>query len=146
MEYKTIICPIDKSELREKVLDAAAYLGRLSGAKVVLMSVVEKWYHAQHVSTDSPEWTDIHEGWLKEGRDLLDKEANALRDRGLTNCETVLRDGDAAYEIIALANERRADLIIMATHHYSPIGKLFMGSVTDKVTKKSPCPVLWLLR
>lgn len=39
---------------------------------------------------------------------------------------------------------RSADLIVMATHRYSPIGKLFHGSITDKVTRKSPCPILWL--
>lgn len=37
-----------------------------------------------------------------------------------------------------------ADLIVMATHRYSPVGKLFHGSITDKVTRKSPCPILWL--
>lgn len=146
MEYKNIICPIDDSELSEKVEEAGAYISRISGAKVVLLNVVEKWYRSAHLVTDSSEWQTIHNGWLKEGAALLEKKKAELEDKGVKKIETVLRDGDAAHEIIAVANERRADLIIMATHRYSPVGKLFMGSVTDSVTKRSPCPVLWLFR
>ena len=73
----------------------------------------------------------------------MEKEAAKLKEKGVKDVEMVLRDGDAAHEIIALAMEQRADLIIMATHRYSPV-EIFMGSVTDKVTKSSPCPVLWV--
>ena len=79
-----------------------------------------------------------------KGRELLDATAVKLRDEGLHNIKTVLREGDASHEIIALAVEERADLIVMATHRYSHTGKLFMGSVIDRVTKKSPCPILWV--
>lgn len=144
MEYKTILCPIDDSELSGKVLEAAEYLGKLTDAKVILLNVVEKWYRSEPLVTDSEEWEAIHEGWLKEGRELLADRAVKLRQKGLKHIETILEDGDAAYEIVAIANQKRADLVIMATHRYSPVGKLFIGSVTDKVTKKSPCPVLWV--
>ncbi|TAN61179.1 universal stress protein [bacterium] len=144
MEFKNILCPIDDTELTDKVLDAAEYLGKLTDAKIILLNVVEKWYRSEPLVTDSEEWTAIHEGWLKEGRQLLAERAMKLKEKGIKHIETILEDGDAAYEIIATANQKRADLIIMATHRYSPVGKLFIGSVTDKVTKKSPCPVLWL--
>ncbi|MBI5560978.1 MAG: universal stress protein [Deltaproteobacteria bacterium] len=66
------------------------------------------------------------------------------KEAGVKNLRTVLRDGDASHEIVALAVEEKADLIIMATHRYSPVGKLFAGSVTDKVSRHAPCPVLWV--
>jgi nucleotide-binding universal stress UspA family protein len=146
MEYKTIICPVDGSELSDIAEGHAAYLAKVSGAKLLLLHVVEKWYHATHLTTDSAEWQAIHEDWLKKGEELLQKEEAKLRERGITNISTVLRDGDASHEIIALAVEKRADLVIMASHRYSPVGKLFMGSVIDRVTKKSPCPVLWVFK
>lgn len=146
MEYRNILCPIDSSELSEKIEEMGAYISRISGARLILLNVVEKWYRSTHMATDSDEWTTIHERWLNEGKELLEREASKLKKNGAKDVETVLRDGDAAHEIIAVANERRADLIIMATHRYSPVGKLFMGSVTDSVTKRSPCPVLWLFR
>lgn len=146
MEYKSILCPIDGSELSEKVEDAGVYLSKISGAKLILLNVVEKWYRSTHLVTDSTEWQNIHTNWLNEGRGILEKEAAKLKEKGVKDVEMVLRDGDAAHEIIALAMEQRADLIIMATHRYSPVGKFFMGSVTDKVTKSSPCPVLWVFK
>ena len=148
MEYKNIICPVDGTdpELSEAAEDAAAYLSQVTDAKLILLYVVEKWYRSEPLVTDSPQWTEIHGQWLHEGRELLEKEAARLKDLGVKHLETVLRDGDAAHEIIALAFERKADLIVMATHRYSPVGKLFMGSVTDKVSKKSPCPVLWVFK
>ena len=146
MEYKSILCPIDGSELSEKVEDAGVYLSKISGAKLILLNVVEKWYRSAHLVTDSTEWQNIHTNWLNEGRGILEKEAAKLKEKGVKDVEMVLRDGDAAHEIIALAMEQRADLIIIATHRYSPVGKFFMGSVTDKVTKSSPCPVLWVFK
>lgn len=144
MKYKNIICPVDGSELTEKAVEVAAYLSKISDAKLILLNVVEKWYRSEPMVTNSKEWTAIHEEWLNEGRELLEKEAKALQEGGVKHMETVLREGDAAYEILSLAGERSADLIVMATHRYSPVGKLFMGSVTDRVTKKSSCPVLWV--
>jgi nucleotide-binding universal stress UspA family protein len=146
MEYKNIICPIDGSELTEKGEEIAAYISKISGAKLILLNVVEKWYRSADVVTESSEWQDIHKQWLNEGRELLKKEEVKLKGKGITNIESVLSDGDAAHEVVALAVERNADLIVMATHRYSPVGKLFHGSVTDKVTRHSPCPVLWVFR
>lgn len=146
MEYKNIICPVDGSELGGRALEEAAYITKISGANLVLLNVVEKWYRSADVVTDSKEWQDIHEGWLKDGMAILEKEAAKLKKSGIKNIETVLRDGDAAYEIVAAAAERNADLIVMASHRYSPVGKLFMGSTIDKVTKKAPCPVLWVFK
>lgn len=144
MEWKTIVCPVDGSELGDRALEQAAYVSKVSGATLLVLNVVEKWYRSADVVTDSKEWQAIHEGWIKEGMEVLEKERPGLEAAGVKNMEMILKDGDAAHEIIALSMERRADLIVMASHRYSPMGKLFMGSTIDKVTKKAPCPVLWV--
>ncbi|MCC6503336.1 MAG: universal stress protein [Deltaproteobacteria bacterium] len=144
MEYKTIVCPIDGTELSEKSLKHAAYISKVSGGKIVLLHVMEKWNRAGHVTTDSSEWETIHKDWLSEGRTVLTNAAETLRDLGASHVDTMLREGDASHEITAIAREVNADLIIMTTHRYSPIGKLFAGSITDNVTRNSPCPVLWI--
>lgn len=144
MEYRSIVCPIDDSKLSEKAEETAAYLSKLSSARLILLHVVEKWYKSLYMATDSRDWNKLHNKWLDEGRDLLKREEEKLRKVGVINIETALRDGDAVYEIVALATERRSDLIVMATHHYTTVGKIFMGSITDRVTKIAPCPVLWI--
>lgn len=144
MDYRTVICPIDGTELSEKSLRHAAYVSKISGARIVLLHVMEKWRRAGHLVTNSEEWDHIHKDWLNEGRSVLEKSAEQLRALGASHVDTLLREGEAAHEIVAAAEEHNADLIIMATHRYSPIGKLFAGSITDNVTRKSQCPVLWV--
>ena len=144
MEYRTIICPVDGSALGDAAEEQAVYIAKITGAKLILLNVVEKWYRSTHLVTNSDEWQVIHEDWLNEGQSMLEKEAEKLREQGIKNIEVLVRDGDAAHEIVAAAIEYRADIIIMATHRYSPVGKLFMGSITDKVSRHSPCPVMWV--
>ncbi|HEY4619972.1 MAG TPA: universal stress protein [Nitrospirota bacterium] len=142
MEYRIILCPIDKPELSDRGVDTAAYLSKLSGARLILLHVGEDWYKSQPVTTDSREWAAIHKEWLDEGKLLLKNAEARVRDTGVNNVETVLTEGDAAHEIIEEAKKRRADLIVIATQRHSKIEKFFAGSITDRVTKYSPCPVL----
>jgi len=55
--------------------------------------------------------------------------------------ERVVVDGDPAREIVACADQRRADLIVMPTHGYGPFRRLLLGSVTAKVLHDAGCPV-----
>ncbi|MEK6725026.1 MAG: universal stress protein [Deltaproteobacteria bacterium] len=145
MSYKNIICPVDGSELGDRALDEAIYLSKISGAKLTLLYVSEKAYKAVLMS-DSNEWDSIREGWLAEGRELLLKERAKVEASGIKDCDQVLRDGEVSNEVISEAMEKGADLIVMASHRYSPVGKLFHGSVIDRVTKRSTCPVLWVFK
>ncbi|MEK7738026.1 MAG: universal stress protein [Pseudomonadota bacterium] len=146
MQYKTVVCPIDGSDpkLTEAAVEQAAYICKLSGAKLILLGVVEKWYRSTHLVTDSSEWKAIHDEWMKDGEETLRKAADGLKAKGVKTIDIEVRDGDAAHEIVAAAMEARADLIIMTTHRHSAMGKLFLGSVTDRVSKHAPCPVLWV--
>lgn len=54
----------------------------------------------------------------------------------------VTRPGDVVEGILALADERSADLIVMATAGHDGILDALRGSVTEQVVRKAPCPVL----
>src|SRR3972149_779859 len=106
MEYRIILCPIETPEISEKWVDAASYLSKLSGARLILLHVVENWYRSEAVTTDSPEWAAIHQEWLDEGSKLLnDAEAQARKTR-ILDLGTVLKEGDIAHEIDAEAKKR----------------------------------------
>ncbi len=51
-------------------------------------------------------------------------------------------EGQAFYQIIQVAREESADLIIMGTHGRTGIDHLLLGSTAENVVRKSPCPVL----
>jgi nucleotide-binding universal stress UspA family protein len=60
------------------------------------------------------------------------------------NVEYVLAEGVPAEEIVTTAKDRGCDLIVMATHGRTGLGRLLLGSVAEEVMRKAPCPVLTL--
>ncbi len=141
--YRSIVCPINESALSSKGEAVAAYLSRLSGARLILLTVINKWKSAEPMTTDSREWSDIHNMWIGEGLELLDKAEDKLRGEGLNNIETVLREGETINEIIEEAKKRKADLIVMSLHRI-PMKRLLPWSIMNKITKEAPCPVYWV--
>lgn len=144
--YRTIIYPVGNSELAEKARLQAAYLAKATGSKLVLLYVNEKFHSTGVLASDSPEWTTIKEAWISEGKQLLIDEARKLQELHVNNIEAIFGQGDVASEIITIAKERSAELIILASHKASPFGKLLMGSRTFHVFKDSPCPILRIVR
>ena len=53
-----------------------------------------------------------------------------------------LEEGDAAKEILRVADELQCDLIVVGTHGRTGLGRLLMGSVAEQVMRNAPCPVL----
>lgn len=70
----------------------------------------------------------------------LEPLAQAVREAGL-HCEMIVRPGRPADEILAFANEREIDRIVMGTHSPGPIGKLLVGSVAEAVLRTANVPV-----
>ena len=63
-------------------------------------------------------------------------------DSGVPNVEIVMTEGAPFTEIIRVAREQACDLIVIATHGRSGLKHALLGSVTEKVVRKSPCAVL----
>jgi nucleotide-binding universal stress UspA family protein len=53
-----------------------------------------------------------------------------------------LAEGDAATEILRVAQEIKPELIVMGTHGRTGLGRLLMGSVAEQVVRRAPCPVV----
>jgi nucleotide-binding universal stress UspA family protein len=66
-----------------------------------------------------------------------------LADSGLDHqLVHTMRGRDAAEEILAVAEERRAQLVVIGLRRRSPVGKLLLGSTAQRVLLDAPCPVL----
>jgi nucleotide-binding universal stress UspA family protein len=70
----------------------------------------------------------------------LEPLAERVRDAGV-ECETVVRPGLAADQILTCQREREIDRIVMGTHSPGPIGKLLVGSVAEAVLRMASTPV-----
>ena len=53
-----------------------------------------------------------------------------------------MRGRDASEEILAVAEDRRAQLVVIGLRRRSPVGKLLLGSTAQRVLLDAPCPVL----
>jgi len=82
-----------------------------------------------------------------EGRMLSDAQermANLLKDNS-ERCPSCTGDvvlGEPVDKIIEIAQEKRADLIIISTHGAKGLEKILLGSVAERVLKQAHCPVL----
>ena len=133
---KTILVPIDFQDASLDALAAARELAGRLGLEVVLL-------HAYTVPVVVyPGFDPVVAPGLPDeiaaiARTALDK--LAAENGGL---ETILRSGDAATEILRVIDEQRPALVAMGTHGRKGLAHLLLGSVTEKVVRSSPSPVL----
>lgn len=134
--FKRILVAIDFSESSSEAFEEGVRLARQLKATVLLAHVVE--------TVGAPiDFTHIEPlGYLelKLGQEL-DRIAHSAREAGLL-VETHLLKGDPAAEIIKAAEDLRCDLIVMGTHGRTGVTRLLMGSVTERVLRASPVPIV----
>jgi nucleotide-binding universal stress UspA family protein len=76
-----------------------------------------------------------------EARELLDGQVEHIRDTGKTVIESYVRQGRPDQEIVNLAEEIGAGLIVMGSRGLSGMRRALMGSVFASVVKHAHCPV-----
>jgi nucleotide-binding universal stress UspA family protein len=139
--YRRILVPTDFSEQSERAWTTARRLARALGAEVLLAHVVVE----APLFGESP-WsmgrvTEVYESGRAWGEKTLEEWAAAARAEGVT-VRTVLRSGVPHREIVALAAEEQADLIVIGTHGRGGVDRALLGSVADRVIRLASCPVL----
>lgn len=135
MMLKTILVPLDGSPLAERALPIAQRLAADRNSRVLLMRAALA--HA-FPGTDPAE-RQAHV--IDEAEDYLEVVAARLSAAGLT-VATAVPYGPAADAILDEVRINKPDLIVMATHGRSGLGRWLYGSVTEAVLARSPVPVL----
>jgi nucleotide-binding universal stress UspA family protein len=88
----------------------------------------------------------LYERIEEESRERLRKESLRVKAAGGTVAGAHLRMGKVDLEIVALAEELRADLIVMGCRGHRGIRRAIEGSISDGVIRHAPCPVLVVRR
>jgi nucleotide-binding universal stress UspA family protein len=86
---------------------------------------------------------DDFEGRRRDAEEYLASIAAAPRAQGI-DVSWQVRRGRAAEEILAAAGESGVDLIAMATHGRTGLGRLLFGSVAETVLRRAPVPVFMI--
>jgi nucleotide-binding universal stress UspA family protein len=84
----------------------------------------------------------LYEQIQEESRKLLRKQSLGVKAAGGTVAGAHLRMGQVDLEIVALAEEIQADLIVMGCRGLGGVRRALMGSVSDSVVRHAHCPVL----
>ncbi len=136
-EFNRIIVPVDGSDASKKAAEKAFSLADKTGLNVTLMHVVQvpgsaipSWNQPQ------PEWTVAVK---EEGEKILDDLKKSAGDKDIS-VETKLVEGIPDDEIIKEAKEE--DLIIMGGKGRSAVGRVLIGSVSEKVVHHSDATVM----
>jgi nucleotide-binding universal stress UspA family protein len=74
----------------------------------------------------------------QQGKDNLKRLADSID----LEVETIFAEGDPGHEIVRVAEERKADLIVLGTHGHTGWKHFSLGSVAELVVRHAPCAVL----
>ncbi len=141
MSYRKIVVPLDGSELAEEAFREAVPLARAFGAELVLVGVLDLTAGMYDVYAEAFDPVDLRAQLEKFLRGALDRALEKVQAEGV-KARTMLRVGIPHEEIAAVAEEEGADLVVMTTHGRKGLSHLLLGSVTEKVIRTAPCPVL----
>jgi nucleotide-binding universal stress UspA family protein len=141
IEIKRILCPIDYSEFSRHAFDHAIALAQWYGASVTAVFVLPQI--ASLIPAGDP---GLYPPFVFTADDLQQFRANldvfVAGSEDKVKVETRVVEGSIAGEIAHLAQELPADLLVMGTHGRSGFDRLMLGSVTEKMLRNAPCPVL----
>jgi nucleotide-binding universal stress UspA family protein len=85
---------------------------------------------------------DLEQRAQQQGREVLDEEVERVRSAGGTVAQSHLTMGDVEREIVHLAEDLGAGLIVMGSRGRGGMRRALMGSVSDLVVRHAHCPVL----
>ena len=134
LNIKTILHPTDFSEASEAAFHLACSLARDHGSRLVLLNVI------------TPPAVAYTEGVMLTASDDVKEQVwekmDAIAPDTSLEVERHVIEGIPAVEIIRMAEEANADLIVMGCHGRRGISRMLMGSVAEETVRKATCPVL----
>jgi nucleotide-binding universal stress UspA family protein len=152
-----ILLATDGSENVAPATDVAVQLSKVTDSELHITYVGEDAYSATLIY---PEITDpggveredqvlleqLQRQFEQMSRRVLETEVEKVREAGGTVAQTHLRMGKAAAEIVELAEELGARLVVVGSRGLGGIRRALMGSVSDSVVRHAHCPVLVVRR
>ena len=142
VEFRNILCPVDLSAASIRPLAYAAAFARWYDARLTVLHVVPTFDPMQVRSGSLGDPVRIVYPVPRE--EVLGDLRRALDEAGAGTLDVSLAGeaGDAVATIVDQAVVLAADLLVMGTHGRSGFDRLLLGSVTEKVLRKAPCPIL----
>ena len=143
IELKKILCPTDFSENSEHAVKYALALATMSQAQLELFHVVEPITYPQSTELFEPVLDEVELTMKMEAafQKQLEDQVAALKEE-YSEITAKQVTGTTFLEIIKVARDEGADIIVMGTHGRTGLAHVLIGSVAERVVREAPCPVL----
>jgi nucleotide-binding universal stress UspA family protein len=146
LEIKLILCPVDFSEFSTRAYHHALSLAEHYQAKIVVQHIVEIWRYpyADYVASQG-DYQEFCRA-LREGGEEKLREFVKQHPHDEVQPELAVNEGKAADCILSFVEGRKTDLIVMGTHGRRGFDRMVLGSVADRVMRRTTCPVLTICK
>jgi len=146
LSLREILVTTDLSEESTAAFGLARDLAEAAGAGIALLTVVEDPVPLRFVTAEVPTpLVDPNlDAVVEEARRQAMERLEVMKVRLGSRCGDALaiQGISAAREILRVAEERRSDLIVLATHGRSGLARVALGSTAERIVREAPCPVL----
>jgi universal stress protein A len=133
-----ILVPVDFSDYSKAAVRYAQEFAAKFDAQIVLAHVVEQmvypgdWMYPPLAGSE----------FAVEKKERLLEKLKELTAGASVKVKHIVKVGRAWHELLEIAKTEKVDLIIIATHGYTGLKHVFLGSVAEKVVRHSSCAVL----
>lgn len=136
--YSDILLATDFSDTAGRAADHARVLADAFDARLHLLHVIEEFGYWESFDLKHFPSPDVSEELASNARIALE----SLFDGDEPKTEVHVREGKPFVEIIRVAKEISADLVVLGSHGLSGLSETLFGSTAEKVARKAPCAVL----
>jgi len=155
--YRKILLTNDGSEVADLAIDHAATVAKGANTPVTVVQAIDSVGQMMSRMTPMIEpmpagdvTVEIAEeavnGQREAAQQNLARVKAMLAAQGISNVSTIIVEGGAGDAVLEVAAAEGADLIVMATHGRSGLGRAIMGSVADHVVHNSKNEAVLLVR
>ena len=139
ISYKRILVPVDFSEASKKAVTYAMTIASQTNAKLFIAHIVQDTSAMNY--TFPSETYEVekqqYEAAKRQIQKLIPEEC-----AGMFDVEMIVKTGNVDSELLGIAEEEAVDLVVMGSHGRRHFGRWFIGSVTERLLRKLPVPVL----
>lgn len=142
--FDQILIPTDGSEPARSAARRGIELARIHDAELHVLYVAEPVPLGRFTTGPEPaaaEHSEIVEQQREEGQAAIDEIVELAMEAGIETVEGI-EFGSPHEEVISYAEDEGIDAIVMGTHGRSGVDRFLLGSVAEKVVRKSPIPVM----
>ena len=137
-----ILLAVDDSKFSEAAVHAVLAQARPQETEVRVLHVLEppSLLLGREMGGYDQEFEAVWRALQEQAKALVEKTTGKLRTAGFS-VTPLLEEGDPKSKIIDVANEWKADLIVLGSHGRKGMQRFLMGSVADSVARHANCSV-----